>query len=419
MSIGYACHTLAVSGAEIKKCLLRNADEATLRGLIEWNLNALERMVDYNLQNGIRLYRISSDLIPFASSPVNHIPWALDYADRLAAIGRKILQGGMRVSMHPGQYTVLNSPNPTVAENAVRELAYHTLLLDALGVPASHRIILHVGGAYGDKSAALARFRERFAALPQPVRARLTVENDDRIFTAEDALAVGRENRIPVVFDNLHHRLHPSGPPERDDASWIRLCAETWSRVNGCQKIHYSQPDPEKKPGAHSTSIRLDGFLPFYRSLSDPLPDIMLEVKDKNLSALKCILATDSTPPPAALEREWARYKYRVLEHSQRHYRQIRELLKRRAPGTALSFYRHVEEALALPIVPGEAINAAEHVWGYFRGAASPSEKTGFQKALASYAAGELSLSAVKRRLQMLAEAHKESYLTESYYFLL
>ena len=160
MSIGYACHTLAVSGAEMKKCLLRNADEATLRGLIEWNLSALERMVDYNLQNGIRLYRISSDLIPFASSPVNRIPWALDYAERLAAIGRKILLGGIRVSMHPGQYTVLNSPDPTVAENAVRELVYHTQLLDALGIPASHRIILHIGGAYGDKPAALARFND-------------------------------------------------------------------------------------------------------------------------------------------------------------------------------------------------------------------------------------------------------------------
>ena len=419
MSIGYACHTLAVSGAEMKKCLLRNADEATLRGLIEWNLSALERMVDYNLQNGIRLYRISSDLIPFASSPVNRIPWALDYAERLAAIGRKILLGGIRVSMHPGQYTVLNSPDPTVAENAVRELVYHTQLLDALGIPASHRIILHIGGAYGDKPAALARFRECFAALPQPVRARLTVENDDRIFTAQDALTTWRENSIPVVFDNLHHFLHPSSPPERDDAAWIRLCAETWGPADGRQKIHYSQPDPDKKPGAHSASIQLDGFLPFYRSLPDPLPDIMLEVKDKNLSALKCILATDPAPPTAALEKEWARYKYRVLEHSQRHYREIRELLKRHTPETALSFYRHVEEALALPIVPGEAINAAEHVWGYFRDTASPSEKTGFQKALASYAAGELPLFAVKRRLRLLAEAHREIYLTESYYFLL
>jgi UV DNA damage endonuclease len=132
MAIGYACLALAVPGTTIKKCLLKNADEQRLRALITHNLDALERMIDYNISSGIKLYRISSDIIPFASSPINRIPWQEEYQERLKAIGIKIKGSGMRVSMHPGQYTVLNSPDDTIACNAMRELSYHAQFLDGL-----------------------------------------------------------------------------------------------------------------------------------------------------------------------------------------------------------------------------------------------------------------------------------------------
>ena len=417
MNIGYACLALGVPGTGLQKCLLRNATEQRLRELIAANLDALERMVDYNSKNGIRLYRISSDIIPFASSPVMTVPWITDYARRLSGIGQKIRDAGMRVSMHPGQYTVLNSPVETIAANAALELAYHASLLDALGVDARHKIILHVGGAYGDKPAATARFRERYARLPQVVRARLVLENDDRIFTVADVLSIAHSEGIPVVYDNLHNAANPS-PEGGDDATWIRRCAATWRAEDGPQKIHYSQPAPGQKIGAHSQSISVEAFLRFVEGLPSPQPDLMLEVKDKNVSALKCILCTRETAGIAALEREWGRYKYRVLEHSQRHYREIRALLKDKAAYPAVAFYRLVEAALTRPAAVGDAVNAAQHVWGYFKRSATPAEQRTFTDALKGYRTGRVPLARLKRALYRMAVAYREEYLLTSYYFL-
>lgn len=417
MHIGYACLALGVPGTGLRKCLLKNATEQRLRELIAANLDALERMVDYNIGNGIRLYRISSDIIPFASSPVMTVPWAGDYAQRLSSLGQKIRDAGMRVSMHPGQYTVLNSPSESIAQNAALELSYHACLLDALGMDARHKIILHVGGAYGDKPAAMARFSERYARLPRAVRARLVLENDDRIFTVSDVLTLAGMAGMPVVYDNLHNAANPS-PEGGDDATWIRRCAATWRTEDGEQKIHYSQPAPDQKIGAHSQSISAQAFLNFVNGLPTPAPDIMLEVKDKNLSALKCILLTQEHAGLAALEREWGRYKYRVLEHSQRQYREIRALLKDKAGYPAAAFYRLVETALALPVAVGDAVNAAQHVWGYFKRSATPAQRRAYADALEGYRTGRVPLNRLKRVLYRMAEAYREDYLLASYYFL-
>lgn len=409
--------TLGVPDTDIRKCLLKNADDAKLRELTVQNLNALKHMVDYNLQNGVRLFRISSDIIPFASSSVNKVNWADDYALMLDALGQAIRSGGMRVSMHPGQYTVLNSPNVQTVENTVRELAYHTQFLDSLGVDDTCKIILHLGGAYGDKPTALKRFVEQYRALPDRVRARLVIENDDKIYTAHEALEVGLANGIPVVFDNLHHQANHTGDVGSERA-WIAECAKTWKPADGRPKIHYSQSNPQKKLGAHSLSIGVDTFLSFYQNLPDPTPDVMLEVKDKNISAIKCILCTAQGGGIGALEREWGRYKYLVLERSQAHYARIRALLKDKAAYPAVAFYQLVEQALAEEITVGSAVNAAEHVWGYFKDCATPRQKAEWQRALQGYAAGAVNLSALKHRLYVLAVEYGQEYLLESYYFV-
>ena len=417
MSIGYACLTQAAPGTDLKKCLIKNASPQRLRELILSNLDALLNMVEYNISNGIRLFRVSSDIIPFASSPVNTVPWADEFKDRLAMIGGRIRQSGMRVSMHPGQYTVLNSPDEKIAAAAYAELHYHAVFLDALDTDATNKIILHIGGVYGDKAAASARFIERFQALPERVRRRLVIENDDKSYCVGDVLEISARAGTPVVFDNLHHLANPpalSIPQEE----WIRICAATWTKHDGRQKIHYSQSDPGRKPGAHSASINIDEFMDFYHSLAGERPDIMLEVKDKNVSARKCLLCVETYDNLSELEKEWGRYKYLVLEHSQSHYQAIRELLKDKSAFPALAFFRLVQNALALPVDRGSAINAASHVWGYFKDLADPAQKRQYMKALDAYAAGKGSLAAVKRRLYSLAEQHGQAYLLSSYYFL-
>ncbi len=291
MSIGYACLTVGVPNTDIKGCLMKNASNEKLAELIRHNLASLQNIIRYNDENDIRLFRISSDIIPFGSSPVNALDWRSVFEPELAALGKSIRQAGIRVSMHPGQYTVLNSPNSEVARRAVKDLAYHASFLDSLAVDPSNKIILHLGGVYFDKKAAINRFAERYSELDDSVKRRLVIENDDKSYHIGDALEVGTRLGIPVVYDNLHNKVNCCDS-SKDDFYWIALCSPTWRREDGAQKVHYSQQDCLKSAGSHSRSIAVEEFLDFYEGLGGQKPDIMLEVKDKNLSAVKCINCT-------------------------------------------------------------------------------------------------------------------------------
>lgn len=394
---------------------LKNVNEELLFKLIEQNLAALEVLVDYNIRNEIKLFRISSDLIPFGSSWANNLPWPERYAEDFKRIGAKIRGSGMRVSLHPGQYTVLNSPDDTVARNAALDLDYHNLILDLLGLGQEHKIILHLGGVYNDKTAAKNRFIERWLTLSPGVRSRLVLENDDRLFNISDVIDVSCRTGIPVVYDNLHNKTNPADPAV-SDLDWIRAVAGTWQTADGKPKIHYSQQNPEKKPGAHSTTIYIDPFLDFYKTLPDV--DIMLEVKDKNLSAVKCLNCT-SNRGISALEAEWGRYKYSILEHDPAAYQAIRTLLKDKERYPAVEMYRLIEQALATRINVGNAVNAAQHVWGYLKYNAEPAEKKRWEYALQKYISGSATLASVKNALQKLAQKYEVDYLNNGYYFSL
>lgn len=414
MRIGYACLAIAVPGSELKNTILKNADEERLMTLIGHNLAALDKLIDYNIDSGIRLFRISSDLIPFGSSLAALLPWQQVYAEKLSAIGTKILRAGMRVSMHPGQYTVLNSPINIVAERAVLDLNYHTKVLDSLGLGAEHKLVLHLGGVYGDKRQAENQFVSRFRDLVPAVRNRLVLENDDKLFNIADVLETASAAHIPVVFDNLHHAVNPA-EVDRTDLDWIRECSATWTKSDGLQKIHYSQQHREKKPGAHSDSIRADAFLDFYRQLEGMDVDIMLEVKDKNLSALKCINCV-SNRGIGKLESEWARYKYSVLERSSESYHIIRQLLRDKSAYPAIELYRMIEASFDKPVAIGDAVNAAQHVWGYFKDIASENEKRRFERTLLKFVSGEVGIQSVKNNLLLLARQYRENYLLNGYY---
>lgn len=325
MAIGYACLVLGVPGTGMKGCLIKNASQERLSQLISENLQALERIIDYNIQSGIKLFRISSDLIPFGSNPVNDIKWWEVFEKQFQIIGDKIKKHGIRISMHPGQYTVLNSPYGDVAERAILDLDYHGRVLDCLGGGREAKIVLHIGGVYKDKGAAMARFISNYVQLSDSVKDRLVIENDDTSYNIHDVLEIGSCLDIPVVFDNLHHQVNPPDS-DRPMAYWIDKCSPTWDQRNETQKIHYSQQDYQRKKGAHSTTIRISEFMDFYLALPREDIDIMLEVKDKNLSAIKCINCTSADKKIKELEEEWSRYKYSVLGKSAAHYNEIRQL---------------------------------------------------------------------------------------------
>lgn len=288
MSIGYACLTVGVLNTDIKGCMLKNAGKEKLTELIRHNLSALQHIIDYNAANEIRLFRISSNIIPFASSPVNTLEWRGIFKEALDGIGGMIKKAGIRVSMHPGQYTVLNAQSEEVAARAVDDLNYHSKFLDSLGTDSTSKIILHVGGAYGDKKAAMQLFSARYKDLDELIKRRLVIENDDKTYHIGDVLELGASLGVPVVYDNLHNKTNCCDP-SKDDFYWISQCALSWQQKDGRQKIHYSQQNPSKRAGSHSESIGVKEFLDFFVGLGENKPDIMLEVKDKNLSAVKCI----------------------------------------------------------------------------------------------------------------------------------
>lgn len=416
MSIGFACKTVGVEGTALKSLTQKNATPEKLRQTIAENLKGLDGIFTYAANNNLHLFRISSDVIPFAGSPVNPLDWQAEFAEQLHLLGNKACGSGIRLSMHPGQYTVLNSPREEVVRRAVSDLEYHCAFLDGMGLASSHKIVLHIGGVYDDRKAATDRFVESYHRLAEPVKRRLVLENDDRCYTIEELLAISRRTGAPVVFDNLHHRLNPPATALPDSA-WIQECGKTWRKDSGRQKIHYSQQAASGKPGAHSATIALAEFLPYYQQIQGSELDIMLEVKDKNRSAVKCVLATAPRPKIAGLEREWGRYKYLVMEKDLNAYRQIRRLLNDKTRYPVLEMFTQLEAALDKPTLRGNAINAASHVWGYFKNNATPQQAGRFRRALLRYSDGEIRLDSLKTLLYRLAVEYQQEYLLSSYYF--
>jgi UV DNA damage endonuclease len=292
-----------------RTCKQKNATPELLYTLIGHNLDYLEAQLHYNQSEGINLFRISSDIIPFGSSPVNTLLWWEIFEPQFERLAAVIAGSQARVSMHPGQYTVLNSPNSDVVERAVADLAYHAQFLDALQTNSEHKIILHVGGVYGDRPEAMARFATQYEKLPTNVLSRLVIENDDKSYPIGDVLELGHMLHIPVVYDNLHNAVLATDRSV-DDKTWIREARATWSKQDGNQKIHYSQQDSKKRAGSHSESIEVSDFVAFYEQLAPTPPDVMLEVKDKNRSAVACVkalkqISIDSLTKAGKLQAEW------------------------------------------------------------------------------------------------------------------
>lgn len=288
MNIGYACLIVGDNNIKYKSCKLKNYNQQKLIEIIGYNLDMLDKAIDYNIKNNIKLFRISSDIIPLASHEIMNINWEIIFMDKLKKIGIKIKNNRMRVSMHPGQYTVLNSPTQSVVSKAILDLKYHTMFLDTLELNSEAKIILHIGGVYGDKDAAIARFIANYNKLDLNIKKRLVIENDDKSYNINDILKISEIINIPVVYDNLHNKIN-NYDSTKSDRYWINKCSKTWKKGDGTQKIHYSQQDDNKKSGSHSSTIDIIEFKKFYNQIKDMNIDIMLEVKDKDMSAIKCI----------------------------------------------------------------------------------------------------------------------------------
>ena len=284
MRIGYACINTELECRSSRTFRLASYSEERLEETLAQNLSCLQEILRWNLRHGILFFRITSDLVPFGSHEVNTYDWQQRFRDVFATIGDFIRAHGMRVSLHPGQYTLLNSPRPEVVANSVADLHYHTAILDLMELDGTHKVQIHVGGVYGDKVASLERFVRVYQELPQEIRARLVIENDERLYSLSDCLALSRGLGIPVVFDVFHHSILNDG---EDLAVAIDHAAQTWRGTDGGLIVDYSDQEPNARLGAHSTTIDIERFEAFVAELPTRNVDVMLEVKDKQASAMR------------------------------------------------------------------------------------------------------------------------------------
>jgi UV DNA damage endonuclease len=281
VKIGYPCINTEIGCSTNKTFRLRSYSEERFINTVGENLNCLERILLYNLEKELFFFRIGSDLIPFASHPVCTINWVELFREQFERLGDFIKKHGLRISMHPDQFILLNSPHHKVVDNSIGELDYHASFFDALGADFSAKIQIHVGGVYGDKKTAMKRFIKRFEKLPDSVRRRLVIENDDRLYSIEDCKRIHEEVGIPIIFDYFHHECLGDGRPP---VEILEVVDKTWKRSDGVPIVDYSSQAPGEKKGKHAESlaasaplaypVKNPGYVAFFKCLPVYFPSL-------------------------------------------------------------------------------------------------------------------------------------------------
>lgn len=408
--IGYACTPISIPYKTSRSFILKNFNEEIFHDCVAGNIKDFMNILQWNLQNGIHMFRISSDIIPFGSHPVNHIKWWISFKEELLECGNFIKANDIRVSMHPGQYTVLNSPREEVVHKSIADLEYHCRFLDAMEVDYQCKIVLHVGGVYGDKYLATERFKSNFYNLSDSLKKRLVIENDDKSYNIEEVLEICKDIGIPAVFDNLHHKLNPCS---MDWDEMIKGVRGTWKAEDGPIKFHYSDQDMEKKGGAHSKSVITENFLNYMESIKNLDADVMLEVKDKEVSAIKCVCALSENLDITIRTSQWAKYKYSVMEKNYSFYKKISSLIDSDIPMREI--YILMDQCLNSPYNEESFINAAQHVYGYVKEKVTTKEKDSFMELLDKPEENKVK---IKKLLQKLCMKYRIEYINDSYYFI-
>ena len=300
MRLGFAVKVLGAGG-------LRSHDSRRwqsgphLRISLEYLRAILRYLDDYD----IRMYRMATALAPYASHP--DLPQFHDQVaeceEELAAVGTLARELDVRLSTHPGQYTVLNSEDPAVRRAAIAELEVQAAVLDAMGLGPEAVVVLHAGGMAGGPRAARERFLAGFDGLSERARARLVLENDDRSFGIADILDLAAKADVRVVFDPHHHLCHDlHGVPDREA---LERTLATWP-VGVTPKVHFSSPrldmgERRRRVGRRVERLATYPDLRQHADLIDPIAfehfvhdtgaglefDVMLEAKGKDLALLR------------------------------------------------------------------------------------------------------------------------------------
>ena len=264
------------------------AQHHRLKKLTEKNLENTRRILLYNKAMGIEVYRFTSKLVPLATHPlIDRWDYLAEFSEEFKRIGKLVKENDFRVSAHPDHFTIINSPSWDVVKDAVKDLDYHVKVYEAMGLDDyKYKLVLHVGGLYKDKELSLERFKRNFINLPDRIRKRIIIENDDKSFSAHDVLCLCKELKVPMVLDVHHHKCVNDGEKLED---MLEDIFNTWNGEAFPPKIHFSSPKSEKDFRSHADNIDINEFLEFLdiaRKQGRDF-DVMLEAKNKDSALLK------------------------------------------------------------------------------------------------------------------------------------
>lgn len=270
------------------------------------SIEYLHAIFDYLQRARITMYRMSSDLAPYVTHP--DMPefhgQIRECSADLRELGRRARELNLRLSFHPSQFVVLNSPDRALIDKSIADLIAQAELLDAMELGPEAVVVIHVGGAYGDRASGCARWIATYQRLPEVVRRRLVLENDDIRYSAADVLAIHESTGVPLVFDYLHYWCNnPEGLELRPT---VERFIRSWP-AGARPKIHFSSPRTElrvikRKNRAtgkqetvtqppvwtgHADFVNPFEFITFMRVVPDLDFDVMLEAKAKDLALLR------------------------------------------------------------------------------------------------------------------------------------
>ena len=286
MKFGYPCVNTSLSCVSSRTFRLASYTEERMKETIDENITCLEEILKWNVEHEMYFFRISSQIIPFASHEICTYPWQSLYRERFQKIGVYIQEHDIRISMHPDQFVLINSVNEKIFEQSVKELMYHMEVFELLQLDETHKIQIHVGGVYDDKDQSCWRFIKRFKTLPEALKRRLVIENDDRLYCLKDCLVIHENIHIPVLFDTFHHEIYNDGDSIEDA---LRLACNTWSASDGRPMVDYSSQESGAREGKHAEHIDIEDFkqkLPRFKKYDC---DVMFEIKDKEKSVIEAL----------------------------------------------------------------------------------------------------------------------------------
>ena len=291
-NLGYACINMTLGSQKPRITTNRSMIKRTFkeRG-VEYaselslqNCRDLIEIIKWNHQNGINFFRMTSGLFPWYSEyKLSDMPHANRIKTLLASAGNLAQTYGQRITSHPGPFNVLPSPTDRVVQNTINELTDDAEVFDLMGLSRTpyNKLNIHCNGVYGDKISAMDRFCKNFERLPESVRTRLTVENDDKgsMYSVKDLMYIHERIGIPIVFDYHHHKFCTGGLTEEEA---LRLAVSTWGDIKPV--VHYSESkslheeNNKIKPQAHSD------YISEYINTYGLDVDIMIEAKKKELT---------------------------------------------------------------------------------------------------------------------------------------